>query len=220
MSIDQQKDELSIIRTIIYRETRYLRHYLGKVLVNQDEVAKGRVCAQIPELGFGLSAAGDDPTTGLWCWPRDRHSMDVPNVGEWVEVYFMAGDPRRPVYLGQASELTGNEPAAFDGNPSTRIIFQDPVSGDHIKYNAETGDLEAIVTGSLDLKDGVGNEIKSSPTELKMTAFGVTIHLTSLGIKLESGDASTWVPNTLAIDPFTAAPHGGVLGGISKLMGG
>jgi len=59
-----------------------------------------------------------------------------------------------------------------------------------------------------------------SSTELKMTAFGVTISLTALGIQLASGDSTIWAPNILPVDPFTGMPHGGPGAGIIKLKGG
>jgi hypothetical protein len=44
--------------------------------------------------------------------------------------------------------------------------------------------------------------------------------LTVLGILLKSTDSSGWMPNTLAVDPFTGLPHGGPGAGIAKLKGG
>lgn len=39
------------------------------------------------------------------------------------------------------------------------------------------------------------------------------------GIVMSTGDASTWKPNILAIDPFSGLPHGGPGAGISLLKG-
>lgn len=36
---------------------------------------------------------------------------------------------------------------------------------------------------------------------------------------LNTGDAASWVPNTLAVDPFTGLAHGGAQAGIVKLQG-
>lgn len=49
---------------------------------------------------------------------------------------------------------------------------------------------------------------------------GHQIELTVSGIKLKSGDAALWLPNVLAADPFSGAPHGGPTAGIVKLTGG
>jgi phage baseplate assembly protein V len=47
-------------------------------------------------------------------------------------------------------------------------------------------------------------------------ADGFQVKLDSTGITLNSGDATTWKPNTLVTDPFTGAPHSV---GITKLKG-
>lgn len=130
--IDQNRDELSILRAIIFQETRFLRHYAGEVIDNEDPDGKGKVKVQVSELGWSTAA------NSSWCWPRTRHSMDIPAVGEMVEVYFMAGDPRRPVYLGQAAEWEGNIPESYDG-PDKVVLYQDPETGDSVEYDRAAG---------------------------------------------------------------------------------
>ena len=48
---------------------------------------------------------------------------------------------------------------------------------------------------------------------------GTMIIIDSLGITLKTGDAGSWIPNNLAVDPFSGIPHGGITGGIIKLKG-
>ena len=103
---DRRRDPRSIIEALIREQTKYLRHYIGRVTDVQDPLGRGRVLVHVPDLGWNTDAAG------AWCWPRAMHGMDVPAVGEWVEVYFVAGDPDQPVYLGQAAEIQEQKPAA------------------------------------------------------------------------------------------------------------
>ena len=49
---------------------------------------------------------------------------------------------------------------------------------------------------------------------------GNSIELSKTGIKLNTGDASSWLPNIIPVDPFTGAVHGGSGAGIVKLTGG
>ena len=50
--------------------------------------------------------------------------------------------------------------------------------------------------------------------------WGNQIRLTTLGIKLKSGDATIWMPSIIPNCPFSGAPHGGPTAGIVKLTGG
>lgn len=118
------------LRRLIWEEMRFHMHYIGEVVDNQDPDTKGRVRVKIPDIGWDTNAKGQ------WCWPRQLHAMDVPKVGEWVEVYFIAGDRNRAVYMGQAVEITGQLPIAYS-DPDKRLLFQDPDSGDNIQYDSQ-----------------------------------------------------------------------------------
>ncbi len=138
------RDLLGLLRGLIARETRFLRHYLGEVRDVTDPLNRGRVLVHIKELGW------TEDSSGAWCWPRDRHSMDVPMVGEWVEVYFMGGDPTRPVYLGRATEIKDQGPPRDFSGPKVRVLLEDPDSGDTLKYEngayCLAGDTKNLVT--------------------------------------------------------------------------
>lgn len=127
---------------------------------------------------------------GMWCFPRQGDSMSIPPIGAWVEIYFVSGNPNKPRYLFYASEMLGMTPINFDGLPSTHIIFEDSNTGDFIKYDAVLKTLTLnFVTGSIE------------------------------NIVLQTGDASSWMPNVIAVCPMTGAPHGGPGAGIVKLKG-
>ena len=144
--MDEARDIYSMIRRVVYEETIYLRHYLGKVLDNEDSLTQGRVLVQITDLGWGITNnGGDDPGTAAWCNARAIHGMDVPKKDDWVEVYFLAGDMRKPVYIALATEMKGMVCKAYSGT-SKRVIFQDPDSGDSIIYDKDTKELTIKVT--------------------------------------------------------------------------
>lgn len=130
-------DILEEIRRIVIDETKYMRPYFGEVLFNVDpiEPKSGAIQALVDELGWS------DPTSVGRCLPRFMHGMDVPNIGETVMIYFMDGDPERPVYQGQVAEIFGNVPSSFDGLPSTRILHESPLLGNLIKTDDLTGEI-------------------------------------------------------------------------------
>jgi phage baseplate assembly protein V len=86
--------------------------------------------------------------------------------------------------------------------------------------------LAAFIDGNRD--NGIVicvNDKRYRPTDLNegdvcvYDHAGLRITLNSTGIIIKTGDASTWKPNVLAVDPFTGMPHGGIPAGITKLKG-
>lgn len=126
------RDELAQIRRVVYTETVFLRHYLGQVVDNQDPNKKGRVKATVLDLGW------DTADKVQWAWPRAGHKLDVPKVGEWVEVYFMMGDRNKLAYLPGASELEGSSPRSYS-DPLGRVLFEDPTTGAQLFVDGKTG---------------------------------------------------------------------------------
>jgi phage gp45-like len=59
-------------------------------------------------------------------------------------------------------------------------------------------------------------------SKAKMTIKSVTgcVVEDAAGVQLKTGDAMTWMPNILKVDPFTGLPHGGPGAGIVLLTGG
>jgi hypothetical protein len=141
-------DSYSIIAEIVREETKFLRHYVAKVENNIDPLGGGRVLVTIPEIGFLT------PDQGVWASPRQGHGISVPTVGQYVEVYFMAGDSGAPVYLHLASEMMGMLPAAYMKIPTSRVVFQSPSTGDCIKYDDILKQLDIIATLFIKLNNG------------------------------------------------------------------
>jgi len=126
---------------IIQRETIYLRHYMGEVVDTNDKLKKGRVKATIPELGF------ISKDLSIWCNPRQGHSLSVPKVGAWVEIYFLNGDSTMPVYLHLASNVKDNTPKGYTGDTKKHVLFEDPVSEDGIILYDNNGNKITFLKG-------------------------------------------------------------------------
>lgn len=141
------RDLDTVIREIVAFEVRYLRDYAGQVTNTQDPDQQGKVLVQVPMLGWKTDA------TAVWARPSGAHSMVVPAVGEWVEVWFIEGNPNRAVYGGSASLITGAQvapvPKAFDGKQTTTVIWQDPSTGDSIVYDGSAQKMTITVNGNV-----------------------------------------------------------------------
>jgi len=142
---EAQQDLVGLLRSLIREETKWLKHYQGKVLKNQDPNKLSRVCVAIPELGW------EDEKMGFWAFPRDKNCINVPQIGDFVEIYFMSGNPSRPVYMGIIWESYDSSPVKnFDGSPNHHVLFEDPKnSTSYIKYSDKVFDFAKIL--SLDV---------------------------------------------------------------------
>jgi phage baseplate assembly protein gpV len=139
----------SLIRKIVYNETIYHLHWYGKVIDNQDVSQRGRVKVAISDLGFapGMTQGSD----GVWCSPRQGYSMMPPKVDEWVEVYFIGGDRKKPVYLVGVGEVKGNMPKQYS-SPTAQVLWQNPTTGDYLSYDETAKEFTINVTSSLKIK--------------------------------------------------------------------
>jgi len=157
----------------IKRETVYLRHYIGEVVDNEDSLKKGRIKVTLPELGF-LSK-----DLSIWCNPRQGHGLSVPKVGSWVEVYFINGDPEKPVYLYLASEIAENTPKGYTGDVKQHVLFEDPDDENGLILYENNGTKLTFFKGdeSFVLGDTAQTELdkdKDAMTELQNAINGWT----------------------------------------------
>lgn len=112
-------DEYGEIKDIIAREIRYLKTYTGKVLSTDDELKRGRVKLAIPELGW----LTEDQSP--WTEPEyPLRGCIVPDVGDWVTVFFLAGNPARPVYRSRTGEIKESWPTSYTG-PEIKVLYED-----------------------------------------------------------------------------------------------
>ena len=118
--MDNSRTFTGLIREIVRSSVKYIRHYIGEVADNEDTLNLGRVLIIIQELGW------DTKDKGSWAFPRDKHSMSVPKIGDWVEMYFINGDPNLPVYMGIANEIKDMVPENYTGNVKEHILFESP----------------------------------------------------------------------------------------------
>lgn len=145
MGLYDGRDILSLIRRLIHDETLYLRHWIGKVVDNKDELNLGRVKATVPEMGFLADA------DAIWCSPRQGYAIDPPAKDEWVEIYFIGGDSRRPVYLTGVGEIAGNTPAQYT-DPEKKVLWQNPLTGAYVQYDEDAEEMSlALDKGELAL---------------------------------------------------------------------
>ena len=137
------------IRMVVRQETKWLKHYVGSVLSVDDPLKINRVQVAIQELGW------TDNSMGIWACPRETNSMKAPAVGSWVEIYFIMGDPSRPVYLGGAVEhmLTTLQVQQYT-SPQTQVIFEDPTDHSYVKYDESTQQFDISDLVKADVKEG------------------------------------------------------------------
>lgn len=156
------------LQMLIKEETLYLRHYRGEVIDNKDSEKKGRVFVIIPELGF------DSVDKAIPCYARDKNSMSLPAVGDYVEVYFMNGNPNEAVYLGNISEYDGNIPESFTGDPEDHVLFESPkIKADNLKYNKSK---ELVIFEGSDFAVKF-NELKTAFDQLKSDHNSFLLHV-------------------------------------------
>ena len=148
------KSLLDIIRKIIYKETIWLRHYIGQIADLNDPLQQGRINVVLFDLGC------DSAKNGFWCYPRDKESLITPKLNDWVEVYFMQGDRNRPVYIGKANEIQQMLPKNYDGKPTTHILFEAPDNDIHIKFDSVQNLLE-IGNSDFQFVGRIGDEVTS-----------------------------------------------------------
>lgn len=90
--------------------------------------------------------------------------------------------------------------------------------GDKVWIQPTIGSTERwVYTGFVDCGKSSVTPLTTDHLIIK-TDFG-TVKIDATGITIETGDASGWIPNTLAVDPFSGAIHGGIAAGIIKLKG-
>ena len=131
--MNRRDDEFGEILQVIADETRYFKQYEGKVLDTGDELTKGRVRIQIPELGWML------PTESPWVDPEYFvRGCIVSKVVDWVGGYFIACDATRPRYRSRTSAIEGSTPESYTG-VNDIILYDDGITV--IKYDDDAKEL-------------------------------------------------------------------------------
>ncbi len=156
--MDRTGSLYGIIADVVASETKFLRHYVGKVLSNVDTDRKGKILVSIPELGW------DNQSTGAWCAPRIyNRGLSTPKTGEYVEVYFMNGDKNRPVYLAGMGDMMDMLPSKRNSERD-HIIFENDkkaISYDENKKELTVDFLNLIIGKNSTVVELNGNAEKA-----------------------------------------------------------
>ena len=124
---------IGLFEKIVTPYFKYAVPRLGKVVDRNDK--EGRVLVLIPSLGW------DTKDKGAWCFPTDKKSLTVPEIGDYVLVEWVDQNPDIPIYRGISGNMKDQIPENYDGDPKTNILFEGS-SDDIIKY--KEGILEII----------------------------------------------------------------------------
>jgi len=147
--MDRRYSIYGIIKDLIAQETRYMRIYDGQVFDVADPLSKGRVHVTIPALGWMT------PNEGPWCDPEYiSGGLVVPTVGTWVKIWFLGGDPARPIYGPKLGHVKDSKPSVY-ADQTTEVIMADELSGFALAVNATDGTFDAknaaaSLAGTLD----------------------------------------------------------------------
>ena len=190
--MDNTRTIRGMIEAIVIEQTRYLRHYVGQVVDTGDETNKGMVKVQVAQLGW------ISPSIAPWCFPRDKRGMIVPKSGDWVEVYFIAGDKNHPVYLGIANEMKDQVTKSYSDTSKDVIFEEDNVSLVYDKTNKKV----TITNGSQVVT------LDETLKQMTLDNNGKKIIIDSIiGITIATGDNAAFKPSIMAVCPYTGAPH-------------
>jgi hypothetical protein len=129
------KDLYTMIKTIILKETLYMRQYIAKVQKLDDEDNKGRVFLHIPALNWV------DDDSGIWAYPVQRGSLTLPKKDAYVLCFFESGQANRCYYYGSANEIDDMIVPVWSGDTADYILFQDNKERLVIKYNSDDKEL-------------------------------------------------------------------------------
>lgn len=110
-------NDVEAIRNLISRSVKFLMTYLAKVIDNSDPKKIGRVKIVVPNLGI------ISPADGFWSDVEQGVGQNViPDVGDWVSVYFLNGDPSKPVVRGKVTNVKNNVPSTENGK---QLLYKD-----------------------------------------------------------------------------------------------
>lgn len=138
--MDLTGDLQQVLKQLVMQATRYLQHYDAQVINNLDPMNLGRVQCAVPALGLVTVQ------TALWAKPRFINQMIIPEKDQWVDLWFMQGDYSYPVYLAGNIINKDMVPKAYDGAPTTKLIFNSVKNNaDSIIYNDMTKELTLAV---------------------------------------------------------------------------
>jgi hypothetical protein len=162
--------------------------FIGTVKNNTDPQKKGRVQIDIPEIFIGNIPDDDLP----WAKQDRGSSSDIPEENDKVWCYWHDGKFESEI----KSKLSGFSSTYPD------VKFKYLPNGNCMGMTS--GDNAEIFIVN---KNGSLIFLKSDGSMIVQDKNGHAIEIDATGITLNTGDASSWAANSLAIDPFSGVKH-------------
>lgn len=174
--MNRRGDEHGEVLEVFSEETRFLKTYIGEVLENEDELTRGRCRISVPDLGWNT------PAESPWMEPEyfGRGAM-TPAVGDFVAVYFIAGDSNRPIYRSRLGEAKDTAPASYEG-PDSHILYEDEdvlIAYDSASKTVTINGAEKITLNG-DARKFVTHKELDDALQLLIIALNAHVHTSAL----------------------------------------
>lgn len=160
------------------------KHFVAKVMENNDPAKLGRVKVSIPNvLDEGEHSIADLPWAipfGLSPQGSGYGSFGPPDIGSFVYVEFQLGDIHYPVYHGGAKNPTTGPVSISSPSYPNRYGTKDS-RGNHFYVDKATGDMEIFhFSGAILRINAAGDISLNTPGKFSLNAAG-DVSLTSGG---------------------------------------
>ena len=144
--------ELESMKYLIANITRFMKTYSAKVVNANDPESKSRVMVIIPDLGITT------PAEGVWADVEQPIAENVlPQVDDWLSVYFLDGDPSKPVVRGKITTAKGNVPKTTSNKP---LLYKDDDL--EIMFDKESKELKPKGSGKINIESDGEITVKGS----------------------------------------------------------
>jgi hypothetical protein len=181
--------------------------YCGKVLSNSDPLKQGRLKIQI--INFFDNLTVDEIPWAYPVQPIVDGAFSIPEVGQYLEVFFDHGEIYSPKYIGHALNLNQIPSKLSENYPNTIVIFQTK-TGNYSTLNRITGEFKIVQSTGAKIVIKPSGEIDvESPTFINIKSPFVKIEHQAGAVVLP--DASGGPYCALPLDPITGSLHQGQL---------
>ena len=203
------KDLSELQKQFLSEDVHEVYHYIycGKVLSNSDPLKQGRLKIQV--INFFDNLTVDEIPYAYPVQPIIDGAFSIPEVGQYLEVFFDHGEIYSPKYLGHALNLNQIPSKLSENYPNTIVIFQ-TMTGNYSTLNRLTGEFKIVQSTGAKIVIKPSGEIDvESPTFINIKSPFVKIEHTAMGTVLPDPTGGPF--NCLIFDPVTGSPHQGQL---------